>query len=386
MDVFEKINRAFGGWYEGLFGASDDVRPKDVLRRILAALEEHRKEGFDSKVYVPNQYILEIAVDDPEEKEYLLSFLDREELETAIRRYCQQNHYHIRGKLDFTVKEVEPGEGEARRREKVRVKCRYDSKLAAEKEIPAPEASPAVAAPEREREPEDEATIARVDYSDSDETGTVPAIATARLTVHTPGQPLGIGRSRAAGSDIVLPEDGMVSRRHARIEMDPDGRFTVYDLQTTNGTRVNGKRIDNVTLSDGDEIMIGGTRIVFHQEGADRPRAAASQPAAATAHVGAAGAARLVLTDGARDLEAYVLASETVVGRGVTNDISLSDRSVGTRHVRITRGAPWTLEVLDATLLTLLNGTPVTGRAVPIRDGDRIGIGTLTLRFEEPAP
>ena len=64
MEIFEKINRAFGGWYEGLFGGSDDVRPRDILRRILTAMEEHRKEGIDGKVYVPNQYILEIAVDE----------------------------------------------------------------------------------------------------------------------------------------------------------------------------------------------------------------------------------------------------------------------------------------------------------------------------------
>ena len=123
MELFEKINKAFGGWYEGLFGASGDVRPKDILRKIFIAMEDHRKEGFDNKVYVPNQYILEIAVDDEEEKEYLRSFLVREELETAIRRYCKQNHYEIRGGLEFTIREVEP-DSEARKREKVRVRCR----------------------------------------------------------------------------------------------------------------------------------------------------------------------------------------------------------------------------------------------------------------------
>src|ERR1700726_4508531 len=75
MDLFEKFNRTFGSWYEGLFGGGDDVRPKDILRRIIAALEDHRKEGFDNRIYVPNQYVLEINVHDEEEKEYLLSFL-----------------------------------------------------------------------------------------------------------------------------------------------------------------------------------------------------------------------------------------------------------------------------------------------------------------------
>ena len=128
MDLLEKINRSFGSWYEGLFGGSDDVRPKDILRRILAAMEDHRKEGFDNRVYVPNQFILEIDVHDEEEKEYLLAFLDRDELEAAIRRYCQQNHYHIRGPLDFTIKEVdEPGMNG--KREKVQVRCRYNTKI-----------------------------------------------------------------------------------------------------------------------------------------------------------------------------------------------------------------------------------------------------------------
>jgi hypothetical protein len=47
MDLLEKINRSFGTWYEGLFGGSnDDVRLKDVLRRILAALEDNPKKAF----------------------------------------------------------------------------------------------------------------------------------------------------------------------------------------------------------------------------------------------------------------------------------------------------------------------------------------------------
>src|SRR2546423_6428322 len=169
MEIFERINRAFGGWYEGLFGGSDDVRPKDILRKILVALEEHRKEGFDSRIYVPNQYILEIAVDDAEEKEYLLSFLDRDELGAAIRRYCQQTHYHIGGALDFTIKEVET-EADGKRRDKVRVRCRYDSKLAAEKAA----TEPAVAEPSAPPAEEEHPTV----YEEGDsEPGTVPAVA-----------------------------------------------------------------------------------------------------------------------------------------------------------------------------------------------------------------
>jgi len=400
MDLFEKINKAFGSWYEGLFGGSDDVRPKDILRKILTALEEHRKEGFDSKVYVPNQFILEIAVDDEEEKEYLLSFLDREELETAIRRYCQQNHYHIRGALDFTIKEVER-EADGRKREKVRVRCRYDSKLAAQKSVPSPPGPNAPGGePQRARPPlEETPTVYDVGESEDSDTGTVPAVAVARLTIHAPGKPpqevpitrgaITIGRSARAGNHVVLAEDGMVSRRHARIELEADGCFTIYDLDTTNGTRVNGRKIDNRTLKNGDEITIGATRIVFHQEQTagdrvigrlgDRETQSPNPPITLSPPP-----ARLVLTDGAQDIDDFVLASETIIGRGVTNDIVLPDRSVATRHARLVRGEPYTVEALDARGLTLLNGSPISpGEARPLKSGDRIGIGTLTLRFEE---
>ena len=41
-----KMNRLFGAWYEELFGGSEDVRPKDVLRLRLAAIKDERKERF----------------------------------------------------------------------------------------------------------------------------------------------------------------------------------------------------------------------------------------------------------------------------------------------------------------------------------------------------
>lgn len=386
MDLFEKINRSFGGWYEGLFGGGDDVRPKDILRKILTAMEENRKEGFDSKVYVPNQYILEISVDDEEEKEYLLSFLDRDELQTAIRRYCQQNNYHVRGGLDFTIKELEPDAGS--KREKVRVRCRYDSKLAAEKPEPEP-VQPEPAAVVRSA-PEEDATVYE-SAGDSDE-GTVPAIATATLSVYSPGRlaseyPINravttIGRSTHVGNDVILADDGMVSRRHARIELEADGRFTIYDLNTTNGTRVNGRKVDNRALSDGDEIHIGSTRIVFHQMNSVEP--AVAHPRREFSSNGHK--ARLVMTDGDRDVDEYVLGSETVVGRAVTNDIVLPERSIATRHVRILRGEPSTVEALDPAATTLLNGSPLTANSpTPLRTGDRIGLGPVVMRFEEEA-
>lgn len=405
MDLLEKINRSFGTWYEGLFGGTDDVRPKDVLRRILAAMEDNRKEGFDNRVYVPNQYILEINVHDEEEKEYLLSFLDRSELEAAIRRYCQQNHYHIRGSLDFTVREVEDGDA-GRRGEKVHVRCRYNSKVTGE-------TRPSAARPARAAEDE-EHTVAQV--GGGEESGTVPSIAAAAFVIYAPDRPpyryviargaVNIGRSKSSGNDVIIETDGQISKRHARVELDPDGRFTLYDLQSTNGTRVNGKRIDSRSLNDGDEITVGATRITFqqapHEDEAHEPsrsggdRAAGAYGGAAAnrrdgsstppARVLRSRAARLVLCDAGGDVDDFLLASETTIGRGVTNDVVLPDRSVLTRHARIVHdGEGYLIETLTAEPgATRLNDRPVLqGAPERLKDGDHVGVGSLTLRFTE---
>jgi len=62
-----------------------------------------------------------------------------------------------------------------------------------------------------------------------------------------------IGRS--SDLDMVLVED-MVSRRHAKLYLNGD-QIIVQDLDSTNGTFVNGERIKRARLSEGDRILIG---------------------------------------------------------------------------------------------------------------------------------
>ncbi|MEM6533313.1 MAG: GGDEF domain-containing protein [Myxococcota bacterium] len=68
-----------------------------------------------------------------------------------------------------------------------------------------------------------------------------------------------IGRAMEAGVRIV--DDG-VSRRHARVTRDGNGTITVIDLGSTNGTYVNGDRVQQQPLTDGDKIQIGTTTIL----------------------------------------------------------------------------------------------------------------------------
>ncbi len=67
------------------------------------------------------------------------------------------------------------------------------------------------------------------------------------------GQEIVIGRSSEL--DMVLVEE-MVSRKHARIAL-ADGVISIADLGSTNGTFVNGEKVDQGTLKEGDRVLIG---------------------------------------------------------------------------------------------------------------------------------
>ncbi len=66
---------------------------------------------------------------------------------------------------------------------------------------------------------------------------------------------------RAPTCDLQLPDES-ISREHSVVLADGE-TFMLEDLQSTNGIKVNGKRVRSVELGDGDEIEIGQTRLVF---------------------------------------------------------------------------------------------------------------------------
>lgn len=71
--------------------------------------------------------------------------------------------------------------------------------------------------------------------------------------------PVCIGRL----SECEIPlSDKNVSRRHAEVRREGAG-FVVVDLDSTNGTRVNGARVKQRELSDGDEVTVGATKLRF---------------------------------------------------------------------------------------------------------------------------
>ena len=66
---------------------------------------------------------------------------------------------------------------------------------------------------------------------------------------------------RATGADFIV-DAPLVSRVHCRLTALPGGELEVRDLDSTNGTFVNGERVENAVLSSGDRLQVGRVELV----------------------------------------------------------------------------------------------------------------------------
>ena len=69
---------------------------------------------------------------------------------------------------------------------------------------------------------------------------------------------------RGTDCDLRMVDPG-VSRHHAELRVE-DGQVVLVDLGSTNGTLVNGQPMRRVVLTDGTNVTLGRTTMVFHQD------------------------------------------------------------------------------------------------------------------------
>ena len=180
-----------------------------------------------------------------------------------------------------------------------------------------------------------------------------------------------LGR-QAPDEEGKLGGDPRISRRHARVWRDEDGRLSVEDLGSANGTFVNDARISAArVLESGDLVRVGSTVLEVTagaRQVAERPSAEA--PAVLT--ISGEGR-RLSVTD------------ELVIGRGVSGEGRLSeDLELSRRHARVWREADGRIMVED---LGSANGTFVNGERVrsprQLDAGDKVRVGSTVLEVAD---
>ena len=74
---------------------------------------------------------------------------------------------------------------------------------------------------------------------------------------------MGIGRGN---DNAIVVSDINASRKHAELRYEDDGSWSIIDLNSMNGTQVNGRRVGSAHLNSGDRITIGITDFVFMYE------------------------------------------------------------------------------------------------------------------------
>ena len=210
--------------------------------------------------------------------------------------------------------------------------------------------------------------------------------------------------------NTVVIDNPAVSSHHACV-FRTGGGFIVEDLQSTNGTFVNAKRVTRETLHDGDVVLVGKHRLVFDEQAAGESmgrdaelplssqgdtvylkgpenqrllavvlnaEARAQAAPFATASPGKLGVLRVVA--GRADQSEYTLTGHTsLIGRAQSTLIRLRGWFAPRVAVAITRNQLGYV----ATLLRgkmLVNNQPMTGRH-DLSDGDVLEVGGLTLVF-----
>ena len=271
MSVLRAIETRIEGLFEGVFGRAfrTHVQPVELARKLAKEMDEHRSVSV-SRVYVPNEYTVYLSPGDRtqfgayegslvgELQEYLVEHARREgyAMLTQPRVLLETDTDLAIGEFGIATRVAQPEELAAAGVGAVRVS--------------APPEAPAPAFPVP---PTAEAPSATMVYRPNEQPVAPPEPEPEQVTLSVDGRdvPLAgdrvvIGRSREC--DIRL-DDGNVSRRHVELVREGPSEWVLVDLGSTNGTEVNGRKVQRRTALDGgDRITIGSTELVV---GRSRP-------------------------------------------------------------------------------------------------------------------
>ncbi|MGQ4599156.1 FHA domain-containing protein [Nocardia sp. R6R-6] len=135
--------------------------------------------------------------------------------------------------------------------------CSLETSAVAEPETPGDDGGDTMIVPDPGYDLDDEATVTKFGPGGPRRVSrSSPPAARPSAVVRTISGTLRVGR--AADNDVVVP-DLMVSRHHAELQVIGAGRYRVVDLDSHNGTYVNGSRVEAAQLSESDLIGMGHT-------------------------------------------------------------------------------------------------------------------------------
>jgi pSer/pThr/pTyr-binding forkhead associated (FHA) protein len=197
---------------------------------------------------------------------------------------------------------------------------------------------------------------------------------------------------RAMTNDIILG-DARVSRNHARLECGTSG-CTIIDLGTSNGTRLNGNRIEKAKLAANDAITIGNTMLRYEPEAVsdnlemimidtDSDLDLAIDQEVLPMAINATGYPRLVILTSDRTWEVPLENVDSLtLGRAEDNQVSIESSKVSRHHAHLMRkGEIFVLRDLGSTNGTWLHDRQVN--EVVLQDGEALRLGNAQLVYKD---
>lgn len=269
MSVLRSIERTIEGLFEGVFGRAfrTHVQPVELARKLAKEMDEHRSVSV-SRVYVPNEYTVYLApADRAQFASYEGSLIG--ELQEYVAEHARREGYAtltaprvlLTSDADLAIGEF----GIATRIAQEAAAQPLPASVPAGPVTPPSAATPAL--PVAPVEPQPVTMVYRPAVPLAEDDGPPPTLERelVTLTVGDRVVPLTrarivVGRSRECDVQV---DDGNVSRRHCEVVQDGAASWSVVDLGSTNGTELNGRRVESAPLTDGDRITIGGTDLVF---------------------------------------------------------------------------------------------------------------------------
>jgi len=226
VPILREFERRLGGLVEGLFAKTfrSGLQPVELAKRLLKEMDAGRTVGV-SEVWAPNTFSFRLSPVDAERFDQAEAALVTE-LQEVVRENAAERGWGLVGPPEIAF-ETDP------RLKKGEFRCHASLVEGDEKVEPVP------------------ASAASLLIHEEGETRSV-VLAGDVMTI-----------GRLPECEVVVADKG-ASRRHAQIR-NKDGAFTLTDLGSTNGTRLNGQTVQSRVLDDGDRITIGSTLLEFRR-------------------------------------------------------------------------------------------------------------------------
>jgi hypothetical protein len=248
VSVLKQLEEKLAGLVEGTFSRAfkSEVRPVEIARKLAKEMDQHKVVSV-SRSYVPNEYTVWLSPEDREQFSgweddlrdelagYVLEHARRERLDMLTRPQIDfQTDDRLRlGEFGIQARLVQPSgdhavQGDAGHTQVYSVSERLSAPL---------------------QEPNHRRGRAQLRHD-----GRAVLLGTRGAV---------LGRSRECE---VMVDDANVSRKHAEVRPS-GGSWIVRDLGSTNGIKVNGRRVDGAqSLKPGDVIEMGKSRLTFEED------------------------------------------------------------------------------------------------------------------------